>query len=272
MKKIFIALIIAVFTMSVYGLEAKVVSVEGKAQVQRTNGWVDLKPGMRLAKGDLVQTGYKSQVLVTLTGSNENSKLTIGPLSRLTIEQLTETSAGDKTSVHLATGSVKSEIKKTQDRRAGYTVRSPVATASVRGTTVLVKCGFDSTDVVTIEGSVVAWKTDSALKNPQIADKADESEVELPSDKGNSTKNIAPHAPAGAYIVSKDQSSSFTSTETSGVKAMAQKKTAALASLTQTAMAGEAISTTADSSENVLTDSGAASGGLKIGVILIPRD
>ena len=137
MKKIFILALISILGSALFGIEARVVSVTGKVQVQRGAAWIDLKPNDIIRKGEVIQTGFKSEAQLSITSSNQNSKLTVASLSRLTIEQLVEGAGADKTSVYVTTGSVKSEIKKTEDRRASYTVRGPVATASVRGTVIV---------------------------------------------------------------------------------------------------------------------------------------
>ena len=123
MKKIFILALISILSASLFALEAKVISVSGKVQVQRGAAWVDLKPGDVIRKGEMIQTGFKSEAQISLTSSNQNSKLTIAPMSRLTIEQLAENPKADKASVFVTTGSVKSEIKKTAVQVTQFAVR-----------------------------------------------------------------------------------------------------------------------------------------------------
>lgn len=149
---------LAFLSFQVFSIEAGVVSVEGKVQIKNGNAWADLKPGNSLKKGDVIQTGFKSSAVISISSGNENSRITVAQLSRITFEELTEDSSGDKTDVYLSAGTVKSEIKKTQDHRVNYTVRSPVATASVRGTELTVRNSFLSTDIDTHEGVVSAWK------------------------------------------------------------------------------------------------------------------
>ena len=79
---------------------------------------------------EVIQTGFKSELIIKM----KNSTVTVSPMTRITVEQLAEKKDKDETKLFLDTGSLRSNVKKTEDRRIGFTVRSPVATASVRGT------------------------------------------------------------------------------------------------------------------------------------------
>ncbi|MBR0155238.1 MAG: FecR domain-containing protein [Treponema sp.] len=161
MKKIITALLISFLSFEIFAIEAKVVSVTGKVQKQRGAAWVDLKPGDVIAKGELIQTGFKSEAVLSLTSANQKSTIKVAPLSRVTIEQLSETATEDTASLAVTSGSVKSDIQKTKDNRVNYSVRSPVATASVRGTIVGVGVKYDSTSIFTGRGEVEACYNDS---------------------------------------------------------------------------------------------------------------
>lgn len=233
MKKI-LSFILSIFVCAnVFAIEAKVLSVLGKVQVQKGTAWVDLKPGDVLKKGDLVQTGFKSEAQVSIISANQNSKLTIEQLSRITIEQLVEGSNGDKASVYVATGSAKSEIKKTQDRRADYTVRGPVATASVRGTEFTLKNGFDNTSIDTDEGIVTAYATSSSNRQPVISTPQNDSDFTNLSANGNSAafKN-----PIGSFAVTKGQLASFNTNKTVTSSKNAIDKATKIMGMTETAL------------------------------------
>lgn len=194
------ALILTASVTSAYALDATVMSTKGKAEVQKGNSWVALKPGSKLTKGDVVQTGFKSELKLKIG----ESTVEVAPMTRITIEQLAAKDTKDETSLYLDTGSVKSDVKKTDKRRVGFTVRSPAATASVRGTTVNVATGYRKTDVQTIAGKVEVFPT--SVKEATIStdeqDKAPASSDEYangPVD-GNGS-------PKGARYVNAGQSS-----------------------------------------------------------------
>lgn len=183
-------------------MQATVVSSKGKSEVQRAGQWVALSEGSKLNKGDVIQTGFKSELILKI----KNSTVTVSPLSRVTIEQLAEKKDSDETKLFLDTGSLKSNVKKTEDRRVGFTVRSPVATASVRGTVMEVKNVYGGTEVIGYEGSTAAWKS-TEEQSPDIEMDAEPS-LEI---GGNGAEAISNgQAEAGAVLVKKNQKSSYT--------------------------------------------------------------
>lgn len=256
MKKLFRKLIIAglifSFCASVFAIEAKVESVSGKVQVQKNDTWVDLKIGDIVKKGDMIQTGFKSEAVFTITSAAEKSKITMAQLSRLTIEQLMESPAGDKTSVYLTTGSVRSEIKKTSDLRASYTVRSPVATASVRGTELTVSNGFNSTNIQTHSGVVASRKTKPSEKAAAVA--------------GSDSESVdVAEAQFGVSDISQGQTSSFAGTvQVSASDNMVKTSSSIVNSNVASAASKEAVATSSSSSaptEGAKTSAPAAATG-----------
>lgn len=182
------------FNFAQNSIKAVVLDAKGKAEVQDSQNvgkWISLKPGMELEKGALIQTGFKSELTLKIKGS----KVTVQQLTRLTLEQLAENEKKDDIKLYLDTGSVKSNVKKLNDKPVGFKVRTPVATASVRGTVLEVKNGFRTTDVKTHEGVVAVWKS----KN---------SKVEAAETEGE-TESLSDGAPADYFTVTKGQSAGF---------------------------------------------------------------
>ena len=209
-------LLSSVFALNVFAIEAKITSVEGKVQVGSNNNWRNATVGMVVRENEIIQTGFKSSCVVSVVSKNEDSKLTVAQLSRLTLDELIENdTTGDKTSVSLSLGSVKSEIKRTSDLRTNYQVRSPVATASVRGTVLTVTNKFDSTTVKTHSGVV--------------------------STKKNSFKKSSSDSDVGSIAVSANQSAEFTDTTSVSSSQNAVKNTTISDSLLVNAFASEAV-------------------------------
>jgi len=118
-------------TLPVIALEGKVVTVTGKVEIQDAGGvWKVLKAGDPLTAGSMISTGFKSEATVKLGASI----LTIKPLTRLTLTQLLEKEDTVNTELYLEVGTVKAEVNSLNNKKNGFTVKSPVATASVRGT------------------------------------------------------------------------------------------------------------------------------------------
>lgn len=131
LKKTIIAAVLAVATIfSASALEATVLSVKGKVEVQKGASWIPVKAGDVIQKGAVISTGFKSEAVLKV----KESKFTLASLTRITVEQLAETSAKDETQLYLDSGKVGFDVAKSENKKVGFKVRSPVATASVRGT------------------------------------------------------------------------------------------------------------------------------------------
>ena len=167
-KKLIASLVMAaaaITAASASSMQATVLSTKGKTEVMKGTSWTPLKIGSIIQKGDVIQTGFKSELILKI----KNTTVTVSPLSRITIEQLASKGNKDETRLFLDTGSLKSDVKKTEDRRVGFTVRSPVATASVRGTIFGVTNGFGNTTTVAGYDGVTASSKNKTIAKPEIA-------------------------------------------------------------------------------------------------------
>jgi len=284
MKRFFLTAMLALMTLGLYALEATVVSAKGKAELQSGNKWVKLSPGDTLKKGSVIQTGFKSELVLKI----KESTVTVAPLSRVTIEQLSSTSKKDDTKLFLDTGSVNSNVKKADGKKVGFTVRSPVATASVRGTKLTVSNKFQSTSVKTHEGTVAVWK--SKNEGPVIQEDAgDEQAVESESSESGAESAAAGSdsavaaasddsaeavsdgdAPEGAFTVTKGQTAGFTSGgNTTSAQSNAASTAYALPSSTQTAASAEAVATSSSSaaSSDTTATSTSKKGSISVTVV-----
>lgn len=198
MKKIFLILSLMISFSAIYALDATVTAVTGKAERLVGDNWVALEVGNKLAKGDIVQTGFKSELVLQIGTATVN----LSALSRVTIEQLAEKKAEDgsvkdTTSLYVDTGSVHSAIKKTTDnRKVGYTVRNPVATASVRGTEFVFATKYRSAETRTLEGSVAVWKT----KNKEVEIAPDEEVEEQVTEEEQKSESAESSENGGAVV------------------------------------------------------------------------
>lgn len=124
-----------------FAADAKVTSVTGKVQAQKkgSSEWVDVKKNDVLDTGTLISTGFNSNATLNLG----NSICTIAPLTRMSIEQLTEKKLSDdkkvtKTTVYIDTGKAAFKVNSTNKSLNDFRVHSPASTASVRGTEFVV--------------------------------------------------------------------------------------------------------------------------------------
>jgi hypothetical protein len=110
---------------------AVVAKITGKAQVLKDADWVPLTVGQQLAVGSTVSTGFRSELQLKIGPST----VTVKALSRLTVQDLIQTGTDVKTDLYLKVGKIDAEVNKSEAvTTQNFTVRSPVSTASVRGT------------------------------------------------------------------------------------------------------------------------------------------
>ena len=133
-------------TLPLIALDGQIVTVTGKVEALDASGtWKAAKAGDPLTSGTMISTGFKSEATVKLGASI----LTIKPLTRMTLTQLVEKEDTVNTDVYLEVGNVKAEVNSLNNKKNGFTVKSPVATASVRGTVFEI-----GENLVVIEGNV----------------------------------------------------------------------------------------------------------------------
>lgn len=193
---------------------ATVVSVTGKVEVSRNNAWVALSADAVVREGEVISTGFKSEAVIRY----RDSLVRLGPLTRVTFEKLTASEEKDDISVFLNTGAVRSTVSHSDNRRVSYTVRNPIAVASVRGTDF----SFFGSTVRCFEGAVAvvpAFRVNPArgsgvLYSDGAASGHDAENAESLPAEGTSTvftpvSDIQPSLPKGV-LVSAGQQTSFT--------------------------------------------------------------
>lgn len=204
MKKSILSLIFIALASSLFAFQAQVVSTSGKAEVQNGSSWVALKEGDMLNSGSVIQTGFKSELVLKI----KESTVTVAPLSRLTLQTLIEreglsgAQGKDETAIFLDTGALKSNVQKSSDRRVGFTVRSPVATASVRGTEFSFSTRYKGCSLTTTEGRVAFWKN-TAQSEARLNNMSDEPVGD--ANMGFEAQDISEYAPQSAIVVSKGE-------------------------------------------------------------------
>ena len=122
-------------------------TVELKASNQAR--FVPARAGDPVFGNTIISTGFKSTALVTV-GS---AVLTVRPLTRLSLSEISASAGTETLNVGLQTGRVRVDVNPPAGTRASMSISSPVATASVRGTSF----EFD-TQSITVEKGRVAFK------------------------------------------------------------------------------------------------------------------
>jgi hypothetical protein len=125
--------------------------------IKELNGTVELKPagasvfiaakqGDTIARDTVVSTGFKSTAVITVGSAT----LTVRPLTRLSLAEITQAQGNELVNVNLQAGRVRAGVRPPTGTRTEFTVRSPSATASVRGT----EFEFDTMTLAVINGTV----------------------------------------------------------------------------------------------------------------------
>ena len=172
MRKIRTLLLAAFFvalSTSVFAEEAVVTFVSGKVEVQRNGKWVALQKGDSVKKSETISTGFQSEVKLKVM----DSVMYLGPVTRVTLEELSSNGKQDNVNVYLKTGTARSQVNHTDNKRVNYQVHTAVAVASCRGTDWTMD---DSNNVFCLDGTVAVSSYD--IENPPEMDLGDEDEDE----------------------------------------------------------------------------------------------
>jgi hypothetical protein len=122
--------------------------ISGTVEIKASEGadWVPAARGQVLERHTIVSTGFKSSAIITIG----NSTLSVHPLTRLSLEELIQVRDSEKVSLTLRTGRVRANVRPPAGGITDFVVRSPIATASVRGTFF----EFNGTELRVDEGRV----------------------------------------------------------------------------------------------------------------------
>lgn len=168
----------AVFAgFSASALEAKFVSIEGKVEILEGGMWIPVEEGDIIQeRGVVISTGFKSNAVVSVKGTN----FTLGPLTRITIENMVAMENKDSTQIYIDSGSLKANVSSSDGRKVGFKVRSAVATASVRGTEFKVT----SSGRLSVTQGLVSFGGPEA-SSAEVAKSEDNSTDVAPSEESN---------------------------------------------------------------------------------------
>ncbi|MDR0494471.1 MAG: FecR family protein [Treponema sp.] len=149
MKKILCAsVMLSVISAFVYAESGIIREFSGDVQLKHSGSstFVPAQSGSEVAQDTVVSTGFKSTAIIAVGSST----VVVQPLTRLSLAEI-QTSAGTETiNMNLQSGRVKVEVKPPAGTKANFSVQSPSATASVRGTSF----EFDTRNLKVSEGTV----------------------------------------------------------------------------------------------------------------------
>jgi hypothetical protein len=146
MKRSVYFIILAFLCVGLFGQNAVIKEVSGKVEVNDgAKGWVPAKAGMTISIGSMISTGFKAKATIALG----DSVVLVKQLTRMKLNELVEKEGTVSTELFLDVGRVTAEVKTSGGKKNDFRLKSPIATAAVRGTTI----DFSPSTVVFVDGS-----------------------------------------------------------------------------------------------------------------------
>ena len=150
MKKIVVAaFVLALAAVGAYAQSGILKEMTGQVELKNPGAasFVTARAGDIIGENTVVSTGIKGTAIVEI-GS---ALLTVRPLTRLTLTEIRASAGTESMNMSLQSGRVRVDVKPPAGTKASFTVSSPNATASVRGTSF----EFDTRNLQVYEGSVI---------------------------------------------------------------------------------------------------------------------
>jgi hypothetical protein len=148
MKGMVLGLAFVLGAAVLFAQEAVIREISGTVEVRAPGAaaWSPAEQGQRLGLNVMISTGFKSGAVIAIG----NSTLSVQPLTRLSLEELVRAAGNEKVAISLRAGRIRAEVKPPAGGTAAFSVRSPIVTASVRGTAF----EFDGVELRVEEGRV----------------------------------------------------------------------------------------------------------------------
>jgi len=161
MKRIGVAIVIAlglVLAVVAAGAQSRAVftTVTGKVEIQNPGEqtWQAATAGMEVPIRATISTGFGGRAVLQVGSTT----LTVRPLTRLRIEELSTQNNVIRTNLAMPVGRIRVEVKSSAGTKNDFTVRSALSTAAVRGT------GFDTDGArIGVFESTVAFSSQSGV-------------------------------------------------------------------------------------------------------------
>ena len=149
MRMILTVLMTVFIVTGVFSQSGVIREFTGDVELKRSGSavFVPAAVGAVVSPNTIISTGFRSTAVVVI-GS---SVITVSPLTRLTLAEIQSASNTENVNVNLQAGRVRVEVNPPAGSKANFTVQSPSATASVRGTTF----EMDTNNIIVDEGRVM---------------------------------------------------------------------------------------------------------------------
>ncbi|MBN1524505.1 MAG: FecR domain-containing protein [Spirochaetales bacterium] len=152
LKIVFLLMLFLISAGAVFAQQAVITELTGKVEVKAPRGnWLAARVNMTLASGTEISTGFKAQAVIKL----DRATLYVKQLTRLSIEEIARQQTQIKTGLNIKAGTIEAKVDKDPEKKYShdFKVRSPVATAAVRGTYII----FDGNELGVTEGAATLF-------------------------------------------------------------------------------------------------------------------
>ncbi|GHV69156.1 iron dicitrate transporter FecR [Spirochaetia bacterium] len=148
MRKTSLVILMCLMSAAVFAQQGVLRDVAGTVEIKYPGqpDFTPAKAGDEVPGKAIIATGFKSTAVIAVG----NSLITIRPITRLSLEELVQSQNTETIDMQLQTGRIRVEVKPPAGTKSNFTVSSPMATASVRGT----EFEFDMLNVSVSEGTV----------------------------------------------------------------------------------------------------------------------
>jgi len=148
-KMIMLVLLTTIFVIGVFAQNGVIREITGEVEIKPAgaSAFVPATAGAAVNMNTIISTGFRSTAIIAIGSST----ITVRPLTRLSLAEIQSTANTENVNVNLQAGRVRVDVSPPAGTRANFTVQSPSATASVRGTSF----DFDTVNLNVHEGKVV---------------------------------------------------------------------------------------------------------------------
>lgn len=156
--------------------EAVIREMTGTVELKASGSqaWKAARNGDRIAESTIISTGFKSTAILAVGSST----FMVRPLTRLSLNALLSRDNTETINVGLRTGRVQVDVKPPAGSRTDFTIQTPSATASVRGTS------FDIDPVkLKVKEGTVAYSPAGDQSRPVMVSAGQSSQVDSNSGK-----------------------------------------------------------------------------------------
>jgi len=130
--------------------------ITGTVELKRPGeAWTAANPGDRIDRATIISTSFRSTAILAVGSST----LVVRPITRLSLENLLIQNKTEMVNINLRSGRVRVDVTPAAGNKSNFTVRSPSAVASVRGTSF----EMDTISIQVLEGTVSYVSVDDQM-------------------------------------------------------------------------------------------------------------